>query len=286
MQYIDFPDIPGLPLNIGDIISQLPSIPVPVNQITIDVTGLPQGINWECDQIGNSCTYFPSLFPQETQYGCIKLCGQGICDAPGIYEVTVSATLGFNLPGLGAIPGLGALSASIPMTVNLEVTSVDGVLLITPPSVSNTGEEVTFSATSGFSSYNWSTGATTESITVSNFGTYSVTATDANGCTQEAVAQLLNATGMEDLGSMDISFNIYPNPNTGTFNISYEIDHNQILDIEIINTQGKQIFSTTLQGVKGSNLQTLNLSNIASGVYMVNILTGQGEVIREKFLVY
>ncbi|MEK7257470.1 MAG: MopE-related protein, partial [Bacteroidota bacterium] len=48
-----------------------------------------------------------------------------------------------------------------------------------------TGETITLTASGGIS-FLWSTGATTASISVSATGTYSVTATDANGCTDDA----------------------------------------------------------------------------------------------------
>ncbi|MFM2207792.1 MAG: hypothetical protein RL213_1767 [Bacteroidota bacterium] len=59
-----------------------------------------------------------------------------------------------------------------------------------PPTVSlgndtsvTQGAQVSFSAGSGFVSYFWSTGQTTPSINVSLDGCYTVTVTDANGCT-------------------------------------------------------------------------------------------------------
>ncbi len=47
------------------------------------------------------------------------------------------------------------------------------------------GDSSTIMATSGFNSYNWSTGDATNSITVMSSGTYTVTVTDHKGCTQE-----------------------------------------------------------------------------------------------------
>ncbi len=54
------------------------------------------------------------------------------------------------------------------------------------------GESVKLSASDGFSSYLWSNGATTQSITVTEAGDYSVTAVDATGC--PAVSQAVTIT--------------------------------------------------------------------------------------------
>jgi hypothetical protein len=45
------------------------------------------------------------------------------------------------------------------------------------------GNNTVLSLTQGYNAYNWSSGATTPTITVSTAGTYSVTVTDAGGCT-------------------------------------------------------------------------------------------------------
>jgi len=49
-----------------------------------------------------------------------------------------------------------------------------------------TGSNIVLSAPTGFTGYAWSNGATTPSITVSTTGSYSVTVTDATGCTSAA----------------------------------------------------------------------------------------------------
>ncbi len=68
-----------------------------------------------------------------------------------------------------------------------ENTVAVAVLPVTNPVISGdnafcAGESSTLSASPGFATYNWSTGATGADITVSSSGLYRVTVTDANGC--------------------------------------------------------------------------------------------------------
>ncbi len=90
------------------------------------------------------------------------------------------------------------ITVSTPGTFDVAVTNAGGctasasvvTTLFTPPSPQITGNpgfcaggSTALTATLGFASYAWSTGATSQSISVSTPGAYTVTVTDANGCT-------------------------------------------------------------------------------------------------------
>ena len=79
----------------------------------------------------------------------------------------------------------GGVSSTDSVTVTVETP----LATITPsgPTALCTGGSVTLSANAG-SSYLWSTGATTQSITVNTAGSYTVTVTNATGCSATSVA--------------------------------------------------------------------------------------------------
>jgi uncharacterized repeat protein (TIGR01451 family) len=83
--------------------------------------------------------------------------------------------------------GSGCSTTSAPTTVN---TNGAPPVSITPsgPTSFCTGGSVTLTATPGFTGYNWSNGATTQSITVTNSGTFTVTATTGAGCSSTSSA--------------------------------------------------------------------------------------------------
>lgn len=56
------------------------------------------------------------------------------------------------------------------------------------------GGSVTLTANSGYNSYNWSTGESSQSITVSSQGTYTLTATSTTGCTTGTASVAVNVT--------------------------------------------------------------------------------------------
>jgi uncharacterized delta-60 repeat protein len=94
---------------------------------------------------------------------------------------------------------------SVIISVNsCPVTSTDVVINILPipttPIITSTGAiqpcvggSVTLN-TGNYSTYNWSTGATTQSINVSNSGTYFVSVTGANGCSASSAPFNVNAS--------------------------------------------------------------------------------------------
>jgi hypothetical protein len=72
-------------------------------------------------------------------------------------------------------------SNTVRVTVNpLPVVTIAGVRFIC------SGHSTTLHAGSGYSSYSWSTGAATQTITVSSQGVYSVTVINSNGCSASA----------------------------------------------------------------------------------------------------
>jgi|694.fasta_scaffold11082_6 hypothetical protein len=82
----------------------------------------------------------------------------------------------------GITTTFGQLAADQFVHVIENQCSVSGNLLTGAP-VLCPGQSATLNAANGFSSYEWSTGETTQSITVSTTGSYNVIVTDANGCT-------------------------------------------------------------------------------------------------------
>ncbi|MEJ7913420.1 MAG: hypothetical protein WKF70_09720, partial [Chitinophagaceae bacterium] len=93
---------------------------------------------------------------------------------PGVYKVTVK-----NSSGCAASSSVTTFAATNP------VPTISGALQFC------SGSSTTLSAVgTGYTQYTWSTGATTQSITVSTAGTYSVTVKNGNGCSGTASAQV------------------------------------------------------------------------------------------------
>lgn len=96
--------------------------------------------------------------------------------------------------------------------------------------------------------------------------TYTVNATNSNGCTASSNIALTVAacTGLANVNSNE-GLNVYPNPNNGSFTI--ELVNGQNKNIQVMDVTGR-IVSTT---VTSDDKAEINISNLANGVYYVKI---------------
>ena len=125
---------------------------------------------------------------------------------------------------------------------------------------------------SGAETYEWSTGDTTESITVTpiDVTTYTVTGTDANGCTATATITVMPTEGV---GESYTEVNIYPNPVSDKLIVEAE----NISRIAILDLVGQVVYQTETSG----SSVTLDLSSFAAGSYFINVTTDKGQVVRK-----
>jgi hypothetical protein len=113
-------------------------------------------------------------------------------------------------------------------------------------------------------------GATNQNYTPTQNGVYTVTYTDANGCTS---AQSLVIT-ISDIGvgviELDGKIQVYPNPGTGIFQIKNQNASGDAI-IEVYDIQGRMVYFKEIQFY---NSYTLDLSEQPKGAYEVRMRMG------------
>lgn len=126
--------------------------------------------------------------------------------------------------------------------------------------------------------YNWSTGFTTASIIVSNTGNYSVSVSNAEGCTAtDAVTVTVNAClGIEELA---LNTSVSPNPTQGLINVAFG---NKLTDamIQVTDLQGKIIFK---QSNFNGTETIIDLTATQAGIYFLNVAQGN-QVSRSRIV--
>jgi hypothetical protein len=81
-------------------------------------------------------------------------------------------------------------------------------------------------------------------------------------------------TGINSITNSTPALSVFPNPTNGNFTIELKVN-NQISDratIEVINMLGQIVLSQNAELDKGKLQQEINLANVASGVYLVQVI--------------
>jgi len=118
-------------------------------------------------------------------------------------------------------------------------------------------------------SFNWSNGSTVEDPTgLAGNTTYTVTITDANGCTYTLDVFVGSIVSVPELDNpMEIS--VYPNPNNGVFSIDFE-NYTGDATVEVVDVTGKLVY-VSMKMVSPDVSIDVDLGAVASGVYFVNV---------------
>ena len=166
----------------------------------------------------------------------------GVLATANLYRNSDGAVYPYTVPGILSITGNNAndpvryyflynwkLQPASCISTRTSVTATIGNL---DASISPNGNinlcgtgSVTLSGAGGAFSYNWSNGATTQSITVSSAGTYSLEVTNGTGCTgySQTAAVSVSVSPVAAFGNTTSGFNVNFN-NTSTFATTYSWD--------------------------------------------------------------
>ena len=166
----------------------------------------------------------------------------------------VTCVMTSNLSGVTGSP---ATSNAVSVTVNTA----------TVPVISQMGGVLTSTSAS---SYQWQlggtaiSGATSQSLTLTQTGSYTVQIADAHGCSSTSAATVVTTLGVSSLQASDV-LNIYPNPTTG--NLQLIIDQDIVgAEVRIFDYNGKQVYN----GKSETATSTLTFEG-AAGIYLVQI---------------
>ena len=125
--------------------------------------------------------------------------------------------------------------------------------------------------------YQWSNGAFTEDLDSIRAGFYIVIVTDANGCES---SQIFNVSFGSSVTSLDENqmISLFPNPAADFVTIEAKGFENNIIEkVNVLDALGKLVFS--VQG--NSDKVQLFTSNLSSGMYMVQIETGDKKITKK-----
>lgn len=197
-----------------------------------------------------------------------------------------TTTGGWNLPnGTGLAPG--AYAATV--TDANGCVSTTGITISEPPAITATLTSTDENGTNGDGTatataaggtppftYDWSNGQTGPSIANLSADIYTVTITDANGCTLIETVTVDQNTAVTDIEHLE-AFELYPNPSDGQFTILVEFETSETATLAIYNVLGQEIFSKEISGQSVST--PVEMKEQASGIYFAELSTEEGRAV-------
>jgi hypothetical protein len=125
-------------------------------------------------------------------------------------------------------------------------------------------------------------GATNSGYLAVQNGAYYVVATDGNGCPgQSAIVTLTDVgVGIQELSSVS-DFTITPNPSNGKFMIAFETGTPEDISIKVFDPLGRVIKTEDNVKVNGTYSKEIDLGNAASGIYIIQLVSGDKTLNRK-----
>jgi hypothetical protein len=181
-----------------------------------------------------------------------------------IYNATVTGNYSVKLDNVGCTISSNTVSLTFNAIPSLSVSSSNTIIC--------TGESVVLTANTSATSYTWSNGATTMSISVSPTTTtnYSVTVADGSCNTSTSITQNVSScTSLNELYTNN-TINVYPNPFNESFIVSWDSNNNlgEETQIYIYNTLGENVFTTKTKEDKIN----INSKDWVNGTYFILFL--------------
>lgn len=195
-----------------------------------------------------------------------------------------SASTTWSIPGTYTVTCQASLNG-MSSTATMEVTVVAGELplSIDGPEAIYVGENATFTATTtSGASINWvANGGNPATGTGASFttswaapGTYTVNCSASLGAANNETSKTITVMQREGIDEVNgLQAKLYPNPTNGRVNIETGAN---MTSMELYTIQGSKVRQYNANGTTAS----IDLSGLASGVYMLRITTDNGSTVK------
>jgi subtilisin-like proprotein convertase family protein len=76
------------------------------------------------------------------------------------------------------------------------------------------------------------------------------------------------------------NFNLYPNPNNGTFTVNFDADNSNPVEVKVFDLRGREIYSNAYTNQSVFN-ETIDLGTIQSAVYLLKVKNGDKSITKK-----
>ncbi|MGB3006562.1 MAG: HYR domain-containing protein, partial [Chitinophagaceae bacterium] len=120
--------------------------------------------------------------------------------------------------------------------------------------------------------------ATLAGLTVNDIGTYKVTYTDPNGCVRTSADLVVS-------GQASGNLYVYPNPNTGLFEVRFFNLPNEMATVSVYDSKGARVYRKALTTTITYTSIGIDISSLPGGNYLVEVVNSTGRRIGAKWII-
>ena len=215
-----------------------------------------------------------------------------LCASPGFvsYLWSTGATTSCiiaGMPGIYTVTATHANGCSSTSSITI-ADNPEPICSITSSLGPDAGQSTILCAPLNAGSYLWSTGDTTRCITVDSAGSYSVTITNSNGCSDACntnVTSFINEP-TEWINDNKLLVAVYPNPFYASTTIEFQSSASSShIVVEVCRLTGHKITTLFDSDVEQNKLYKaeLNAENLPEGVYICRIVNGN-QIVNKKLI--
>jgi len=146
------------------------------------------------------------------------------------------------------------------------------------PTISQNGNVLTSSSATGNQWYIGGTlinGANGQTHTATQSGSYSVI---VGGCESQSVSVVITSINNVDDNSF---FSVYPNPNNGSFTVSFTGIVTEQYQLEIKNIVGASVYKESILNQSGQYSKQINVADLGKGIYLIRLSSSNNEVVKK-----
>ncbi|MBK9018343.1 MAG: T9SS type A sorting domain-containing protein [Saprospiraceae bacterium] len=136
-------------------------------------------------------------------------------------------------------------------------------------------------AGTGFNqTYLWSDGSTSQTLTVSEDGTYNVTVTSASGCTSTDEVTVNFQPNAVNEPTLAGQLGLFPNPTSGWVNLAFSEFEAGAYSVGVYDVTGRLSLSQNMDIQAAATTTKLDLNAFSKGAYFVKVTSEKGVLVR------
>lgn len=87
----------------------------------------------------------------------------------------------------------------------------------------------------------------------------------------------IDNVGVEEADNFT-QLDVYPNPVTDALNVNFHVEQHQTVEIRMLSVTGEIVYNNVLSNVSGEISNSIDVSNFAKGIYILNLSSVEGTV--------